>query len=176
MGKDSEQSDLVLVGRVISINFPSRRLRVFPETDHPERFLGMHRLALQTASGELKELEVERVELFSNAVVATISDRHGTDELAAAKNARVVVREEDRYPLDEREHYVDDLIGMRVVDVSGCVLGRLRAVYRTAAHDVYEVVDEHDREILVPAVKERVLDIDVANNVVTIDPEGLLED
>jgi 16S rRNA processing protein RimM len=166
---------MVLVGRVISINFPNRRVRVFPETDHPERFLGMRRFALQTTSGEMKELHVERVELLANAVVATLSDRHDTDEIAAAKNARVVVREEDRYPLDEHEHYIDDLIGMQVVDVSGAVLGRLQAVYRTAAHDVYEVIRQDDRELLVPAVKERILAVDVANKVVTVDPEGLLE-
>jgi len=176
MCKEQDQSDFVLVGRVISINFPSRRLRVFPETDHPERFLGMRRFELRTTSGEMKELHVERVELLANAVVATLSDRHDTDEIAAAKNARVVVHEDDRYPLDEHEHYLDDLIGMQVVDVSGSALGRLQAVYRTAAHDVYEVVGQDDRELLVPAVKERILDVDVTNNVVTVDPEGLLED
>ncbi len=164
----------MVIGRVISINFPSRQVRLFPETDHPERFLGMRWFELQTPSGEMKRLDVDRVELLANAVVVTVSSRHDSDEIAAAKNGRVVVREGDRYPLDEHEHYIDDLIGMQVVDVSGCVLGRLQAVYRTAAHDVYEVLGENDRELLLPAVKERILDVDVANRVVTVDPEGLL--
>ena len=165
----------MLVGRVMSINFRSREVRVSPETDHPERFLDMARFTFQTTSGHVKELEADRVHLVGNSVVVTLSDRYNGDEIAAAKNARVVVREKDRYPLDEGEHYVDDLIGMEVVDVSGCVLGRLHGIYRTPAHDVYEVLGEDNRELLVPAVKGRVLHVDVQNKVVTVDPEGLLE-
>jgi len=175
MGKRERRSDLVLVGRVVSVHFSRHQLRILPETDHPERFLGMRQVTLETTTGELNELDVDSVELLGNRVLVTLSSRYDAEEIAAAKNALVVVRDEERYPLDEHEHYVDDLIGMQVVDASGCVLGRVQAVYRTGANDVYEVVGEDDRELMVPAVKGRILNIDVANRLLTLDPEGLIE-
>jgi len=173
--KRERGSDTVLVGKVVSVNFSRRQLRVLPETDHPERFLGMRQVTLETTAGKFSELDVDRVELLGNKAVMTLSARYDAEEIAAAKNALVVVREDERYQLDEDEHYVDDLIGMQVVDASGCVLGRLHEVYRTGANDVYEVVREGRRELLVPAVKERILNVDVANRVLTLDAEGLLE-
>jgi len=168
-------ADLVLIGTVVSVNFPKRRLRVRCETDHPERFLDMRRVTLESAAGELRRFDVEGVELLEQNAVITIAAGYHDQEIAFAKKARVVVPEDERYPLDDDEHYVDDLIGMRVVDTSGRPLGRLHAVYRTGANDVYEVVDDEGREFMVPAIQESITNIDAANRILTLDRERLLE-
>ena len=175
MSERHGDADLVLIGAVVSVNFPKRQLRVRCETDHPERFLDMRRVTLESAAGDLRRFDVERVELLEENAVITLAGRYGDDEIAFAKKARVVVPEHERYPLGDDEHYVDDLIGMRVVDTSGHPLGRLHAVYRTGANDVYEVVDDEGREYMVPAIEESITDIDAANRVLTLDRERLLE-
>jgi len=174
MSERDREADLVLVGRVVSVNVPKRRLRVLSETDHPERFLNMRRIRLKTVAGELTEFDTECVELLERKAVITLASGYKAEEIASAKNARVVVREGERYPLEEDEHYLDDLIGMQVVDTAGRTLGRLRAVYRTGANDVYEVLGEGGRELMVPAVKERIVNVDVANGVLTLNPEGMV--
>ena len=175
MNERAHNSDLVLIGRVISVNFPKRQIRVLSETDHPERFLDMRQITLETADGRLEKFDIERVELLEKKALITLGSRHDSAELAAVKKALVVVRKEERYPLDEDEHYVDDLIGMQVVDASGRVLGRLSAVYKTGANDVYEILDRRSRSFMVPAVQQRILNVDVANGVITLDPEGLID-
>jgi len=175
MSEREHDADLVLVGRVISVNFPKRQLRVLCETGHPERFLNMRRIVLKTAAGDLKGLDVEHVELLEGKALITLATGYGKEEIAFAKKALVVVREEERYPLEDDEHYVDDLIGMSVVDISGRVLGRLHAVYKTGANDVYEVLDKEGRELMVPAVQGCVVNVDVANGVLTLDSELLRE-
>ncbi len=175
MTEREHDADLVIVGRVVSVNFPKRQLRVLCETDHPERFLNMRRIVLKSATGELKRLDVEDAELLEGKAVITLAIGYGKEEIAFAKKALVVVREEERYPLEDDEHYVDDLIGMQVVDTSGRVLGRLHAVYRTGANDVYEVLDEEGRELMVPAVQELIVNVNVANGVLTLDSERLPE-
>lgn len=175
MSERERDADLVIIGWVVSVNFPKRQLRVRCETDHPERFLNMRRITLETAAGNLKGFDVERAELLEGTAVITLATGHGEKEIALAKKARVVVREEERYPLDDDEHYVDDLIGMRVVDTSGRMLGRLHAVYRTGANDVYEVLDDEGRELMVPAVQERIVNVDAANGVLTLNREGVRE-
>ena len=175
MGEREHDGDLVTVGRVVSVNFPKRQLRVLCETAHPERFHNMSRIRLKTAAGDLKEFDVEHAELLEGKVLITLDSGCSDEQIASTKKALVVVREDEKYPLDDDEHYLDDLIDMRVVDTSGRVLGRLHAVYRTGANDVYEVLDEQGRELMVPAVKDRIVNVDVANGVLTLDPEGLLE-
>jgi 16S rRNA processing protein RimM len=175
MSERDRDADLVLIGTVVSVNFPKRQLRVRCETDHPERFLDMPRITLESAAGNLKRFDVEGIELLEEKAVITVARRYREEEIAFAKKARVVVREEERHPLDDDEHYVDDLIGMRVVDTSGRLLGRLHAVYRTGANDVYEVLDDQGQEHMVPAVEESIVNVDTANGVLTLDPQAVIE-
>jgi len=162
---------LIVVGKVVSVNFVKRQLRVRPATDHPERFLEMRRILIETAEGLLEIFDVAEVHRAGSNVVVTLSEAHPKEHLEAARNAQVVVRQ--RYPLGEDEYYIDDLMGIQVEDASGRALGRVRAVYRTGANDVYEVRDARNHELMVPAVKERILGVDLANGVLTVDPEGL---
>jgi 16S rRNA processing protein RimM len=132
----------------------------------------MRQILLETADGRLEGLRVEQVRGAGANLVVTLNAGHADEELESAKNAHVVVRE--RHPLDTDEYYIDDLIGIQVVDPSGRTLGQVHAVYRTGANDVYEVRGAQNVELMVPAVKDRVLDVDVAKGVLTVDPEGLL--
>lgn len=175
MSRRRRDITVVIIGRVKSVNFVKRHLRVRPVTDHPERFVGMSQILLETPNGALRPFNVDNVQLSGGQVLMTLSDGHGPDELEFAKNAKVVVDETDRYILDEDEYYIDDLIDMEVVDTAGRRLGRLCAVYRTGANDVYEVRDSGNREILIPALKERILNVDTTNRLLTVDLEGLLD-
>jgi len=173
MSQHRHGTEPVVIGKVVSVNFPRRQLRVLPKTDHPERFTNMRRIVLQTSGGELKSVEVEDIQILQKGVLITLADACPAEEIAAARNARVVVSEKERHPLEENEYYIDDLIGMQVADTSGRVLGRLYAVYRTGANDVYELRDTSNRHLMVPAVKERILSVDLAKRVLTVNSEGL---
>ncbi len=173
MSRRRHDTSLIVIGKVVSVNFPKRQVRVRPLTDHPERFVGMRQILLETADGRLQSLPVEQVKRAGQNVVITLADQPPEEALESARNAHVVVRE--RVPLGEDEYYIDDLIGIQVVDESGRALGRLYAVYSTGANDVYEVRDAQNRELLVPAIKERILDVDLADGVLKVDPEGLLD-
>lgn len=68
---------------------------------------------------------------------------------------------------------VKDLVGCEVVTVEGEVLGRLRDVLPTGSNDVF-VIGEGLAEVLIPALKEVVLDIDASAKRITVKlPAGL---
>ncbi len=74
------------------------------------------------------------------------------------------------------ETYWYHLIGMEVKLRNGRSLGHIRNIMDTAGHDVYVVRTGDGREVLIPAVKEIVTDVDVKRGICTIDPPpGLLE-
>ena len=68
----------------------------------------------------------------------------------------------------EDEYYIADLIGMDVVLEDGSKFGTLKDVMETGANDVYVVEDAKGEEILLPAIRECILDVDVEKNVMTI--------
>ncbi len=76
--------------------------------------------------------------------------------------------------LDDDEYYWDELSGMQVIDQHYGDLGRLVRIFTTAAHDTY-VVDGNYGEVLIPAVKEFVVAIDLEQKIVQVDlPVGLV--
>lgn len=73
---------------------------------------------------------------------------------------------------DEDEHYVTDLIGLRVVDEERGELGTIKDVFPTGGADVW-VIQGPPGETLIPAVKEFVKTVDHEAGLVTVSWPGL---
>ncbi len=154
-----EESDVV-IGRVISVNVPRRELRIAPDTSHPERFHSLRQLRLQTADKKILILPIVSIRLTEKAAIAKV-ECTDADEIAGTRGALVMVRLSERFPLPEHEYYIDDLIGLRVKDPSGRVLGFLKEVWQTSANDIYQVVDDRGGEILLPAIEDVIIRVDL---------------
>jgi len=85
-----------------------------------------------------------------------------TPEQAARYTGKTVfVPTEDRPPLPEGEYYHHQIIGLNVVDETGQSLGVVSEILETGANDVYVVTDSTGREILIPALKDVLLEINL---------------
>jgi 16S rRNA processing protein RimM len=77
-------------------------------------------------------------------------------------------------PLAEGEYYWFQVLGLAVVNVKdGTRLGYLAEIIPTPAHDVY-VVRQGKREVLLPAVEDVIVEINLAEGVIKAAPEGFL--
>ena len=75
----------------------------------------------------------------------------------------------------EKSYLVRDLVGCDVVATDGQRLGQLVDVLPSGANDIY-VVGENETEILIPALKNVVLEIDLSNRLIKVQlPLGLKE-
>ena len=79
--------------------------------------------------------------------------------------------------LEKDTYYWFDLVGLSVYDTRGTWLGRLDRVIPTPGNDVYVVKGTHNgqpREMLVPAIGDVVLEVDLEGQTMIVDPpEGL---
>jgi len=76
--------------------------------------------------------------------------------------------------LGEDTHLWFDLIGMAVYTTEDKYLGRIESIIETGSNDVY-VVQDHEKEVLIPALESVVVDIDLEHKRMRVDlPEGLL--
>lgn len=74
------------------------------------------------------------------------------------------------------ENFIVDLIGLSVETDEGELLGELTDVLITGANDVYEVTRTDGKKVLLPAIKDCVLDVDLeAGRVLVHVLEGLLD-
>jgi 16S rRNA processing protein RimM len=79
--------------------------------------------------------------------------------------------------LPEDTYFICDLIGMEVKTDEDILLGNIQDVISTGSNDVYVVKHSSGKEILIPAIKEVVLNVDVDHNFMIVKPlKGLIED
>lgn len=63
--------------------------------------------------------------------------------------------------LPEGEYYFHELLDLDVVDEAGSPLGKLTEILETGANDVYVVTDASGHELLIPAIPDVILEVDL---------------
>ena len=172
-GGEAAESD-VIIGKVVSVNIPKKRLRIAPETSHPERFKDLSEMRLKTKQGSEVLLAIDNIRITKSVVIASAEANADNDALASTRGAMVVVKRSERYPLPEDEYYADDLVGIVVKDKEGSIIGRLSQVWETPANDIYQVLGEGDNEILLPAIEDVILSVDIEGGEMVADISNLI--
>ena len=150
-------------------------VKVYPTTDDPERFLELDEVILDTGR-EHKILEIEGVKFFKNQVILKFKGYDNINDIEKYLKKDLLVDREHAVELGENENFIADLIDMEVVTDEGKVLGTLTDVIETGANDVYAVKTPEGKEILLPAIRDCILDVDVDEKRMTVHVmEGLLD-
>lgn len=72
-----------------------------------------------------------------------------------------MVTRENAVKLNKDEYFIADLIGMKVENEDGSFSGVLKDVIETGANDVYTILCGDGKEVLIPAIKECILSVDL---------------
>ena len=148
------------VGVITSTHGIRGEVKVFPTTDDPERFRSLKETILR-ARREERVLEIEHVKFFKQFVILKFKGIDSINEIEPYKGAELWVTRENAVPLEEGEYFIADLIGMRVENEDGSELGVLQDVISTGANDVYDVRLADGRQLLIPAIRECILEVNV---------------
>lgn len=158
--------DLLQVGVITTTHGIRGEVKVFPTTDDPRRFEELPSILLDTGK-ELCELEIQRVKYFKQFVILKFRDVDDINEIEPYKGKSLYVTRDMAVPLEENEYYIADLIGMDVFLEDGSLFGRIKDVLETGANDVY-IVQTQEKEVLIPAIKDCILQVDVESNKMVI--------
>ena len=181
--------DLLQVGIITSTHGVRGEVKVYPTTDDPRRFRRLKEVVLDTGREKLN-LEIEGVKFFKQFVILkfkgidNINDieryrgksLYVTRENAVKLKKDVYVTRKNAVRLQRDEYFIADLIGLKVQDEDGTELGTVKDVIETGANDVYEVEMADGRSLLLPAIKQCILNVDVENGMMQVHVlEGLLD-
>lgn len=172
MGNRSEA--LLEIGKIVGTHGLRGDLKVRPSSGDPELLLTIDQLTLRLSSGELLVAVPSRQVLHKGQVLLRLQGFETLNDVAELVGGQVLLAEDLLPELDEDEYYWGDLQGLRVVDRQRGDIGCLEQMFSTAAHDTYVVIGNFG-EVLIPAVGQFILEIDLERRVMTVDlPEGLV--
>ena len=159
--------DFLKVGVITTTHGVRGEVKVYPTTDEPERFLELDHVLLDTGK-EFRDLEIKNVRFFKNLVILKFKGIDNINDIEKYKGHDLWIPREEGQELDEDEYYIADLLGLRVILDDGTEFGTLKNVMETGANDVYIIDTNAHCEVLVPAIRECIQDIDLEKNTMTI--------
>lgn len=167
--------ELLQVGVITSTHGVRGEVKVFPTTDDPERFKTLKHVLLDTGR-EKKPLEIQGVKFFKQFVILKFKGLDNINDIEKYRQKSLYVTRKNAVRLQRDEYFIADLIGLKVQDEDGTELGTVKDVIETGANDVYEVEMEDGRSLLLPAIKQCILNVDVENGMMQVHVlEGLLD-
>jgi 16S rRNA processing protein RimM len=168
------KADLVAIGKITKPHGIRGELKVM-------FYLGLRDLITQSPrlwlvkDREAQSFSLERVRGGGRFLILKLQDVNDPAVAEHFRDWEVAVPRDKLPPLPEGKYYTFQLVGLKVFTEDGEAVGEIREVQPGPAHDLYSVMGQNG-EVLIPAVKEIVTEIDLNRGRVIIrPPKGLME-
>ena len=166
---------LLRVGVITSTHGVRGEVKVFPTTDDMNRFKKLKTVILD-AGKEQKTLEIEQVKFFKNMVILKFKGFDNIHDVEMWRQKDLLITREQAVKLSPDENFIVDLIGLAVMTDEGEKLGEMVDVLQTGANDVYVVKTGSGKEVLLPAIKDCILNVDLEKGEMLVHVlDGLLD-
>lgn len=171
----NEMEDLLQVGVITQTHGIKGEVKVFPTTDDVNRFKKLKNVILDTGKENI-ELEIEGVKFFKQYAILKFKGIDNINDIEKYKGKSLLVTRENAVKLKKNEYFISDMIGMKAVTEDEKEFGTLVDVMATGANDVYVIETLDKKEVLLPAIKQCILDIDIDKKIMKVHiMKGLLD-
>ncbi len=173
--KDMEGMEAYLqVGVITSTHGLKGECKVFPTTDDMARFKKLKEVRAETGKG-METLRITQVRFHKNMAMLKFDGIDTIEEIQAYKGCSLLIPRKDAVPLAPGEYFLCDLVGLAAYEDNGNRLGTVKEILRTGANDVYVVEREDKKEVLIPNIKDCILEVSLEEKRMTVHLlEGLL--
>ena len=161
--------DMLQVGVIANTHGIAGEVKVFPTTDDNQRFKKLKAVKLDTGK-ELLDLEIQGVKFFKQMVILKFKGIDSINDIEKYKGKPLFVTRENAVKLEADEYFIADLIGLKVLLEDEQMFGTLEDVITTGANDVYVVKSKEHGQVLLPAIKECVLEVKPKEGFIKIRP------
>ncbi len=161
----------ILIGKIVNAVGLKGEVKVYCYTDRKERFQELGDIWVEDSLRH-----IQKVRYQGNVAILKLEGVDDRNAAEAQKNKGVFMEESQLAELPEDTYYVRDLVGIHVLQEDGGLLGELTDVIQNSGQDLYQIKLETGKNILLPAVREFVLKIEMDERQMTVSlPEGLLD-
>jgi len=165
---------MYLIGHILKPQGIKGEIKVESVSPDTARFYRLNEIFVQCE--KLETYLIEAVRISGRFVFLKFSGVNTRNEVERLRGCEVLIREDDLIDLRDNEYFIHDLIGCRVVDENDDTIGELKEVMQNPSNDIYILIAPDGREMLVPAIRDVVREIDLKSKKIYIrTPEGLLD-
>lgn len=165
--------DYLRIGKIVNTQGIGGEVKVIPLTDDVERFNDLKYVYLDDE--KLIRMDIQYVRFHKNLVLVKFKGIDSINEAEKYKNTYMLIDRENAVKLPEGSYFICDMIGVRVYSIDGSCLGKINDIMTTGSNDVY-VVKGDDGDILIPALKSVVREINIKEDRIVVElPEGLID-
>ena len=155
------------IGQIVNTSGLKGILKIKPFTDDIKKFSNLKTIYIKTKSG-LTEFKIEQVRYVKNMVMLKLAGIDTVEEAEKYRNLYIKILRDQEEELEEGSYYVVDILGCKVNTDANQELGKIVDVFQTGSNDVYVVKDEQGKQILLPAIKQVIKNVDIKNKIITV--------
>lgn len=153
----------IKIGEIVNAVALKGEVKVYHYTDYKERFEELGYIYVYD-----KKVDIEHVRYLKDMPILKLAGCNDRNAAEALKGNSIYIAEDQLRVLPEDTYYIKDLIGLSIRDEHEETLGTLKDVIQNSAQDLYEIELENKKIILLPAVEEFVLDINLAEKYIKV--------
>lgn len=164
------------IGQIVNTFGIKGMVKVNPFTDDISQFEKMNSILIDK-KGTLIEMQIEEVKYSKNQVLLKLKGIETIEEAEKYRNCYLKLPREKAKKLPEGTYFIADLIGVDVYTEEGSLLGKVEDIYNSGASDIYVIKNELGKQILLPATKEVIKQIDLEQEKIIVHLlKGLIEE
>jgi len=164
------------LGQVVSVRGLRGELKVFPHTDSPDFFRHIESVIVRDASGGTVRMRIADARPDRGMALIRLDGVNSRDDAEKLRGAELLLSAAEMPPLPDGRYYRFQIEGLAVRTSDGGRLGVIEEIMETGVNDVYVVRTEHGSEILVPAIPDVIVSVDLEKGEMVIEPlDGMIE-
>lgn len=173
-GVISLNEDFIIIGKIVSTQGNKGEVKVIPLTDSIDRFDKLTDVFIREGNIE-KLLKINNLKTKKNAVILKFEDIDNIEKAKILVPSFLKVKRSNAVKLPKDTYFIFDIIGLEVYTNQNELLGKVDNIISTGSNDVYLVKNKNKKEILIPAIREIIKNIDVKKKRITINMvDGLI--
>jgi 16S rRNA processing protein RimM len=171
---NSKETEWATIGNIVAPFGVRGELKVRPLTDIPNRFLEMKIVYLGPDHDQYRLASVRPYK--GDMLIFKLAGIDNANTAETLRNASLMIPLSQLAELPPDSYYQHDILGLQVITLSGRVLGIIDDIIVTGSNDVYVIKTPTGKQILIPAIKDVVKQVDLSRKMMYIDPiAGLLD-
>lgn len=155
------------IGQIVNTFGIKGQIKVKPFTDDIRRFDNLKEVYVEKNNTK-KEYEIEEVKYHKDMVLIKFKGIETVEQAEKLKNSYITISRDSAEELEEDRYYIVDLLGLEVYTDEQILLGILEDIFNTGSNDIYVVKSSDGKQILLPAIKDVVKNIDIENKKITV--------
>lgn len=164
--------EYIKIGKIRTTHGIKGELKVFPLVEDLDIFQNIKDFYL----GKNKDrVEIKSAREHKDVLIIKFNEFDNINDVISYAGDYLYMNIEDKSELSEDEYFIEDLIGLRVINLDMETIGEISEILKGPANDVY-VIKDGSKEYMVPGVSQFVKEINLSEKYIKIDPiDGMIE-